>query len=265
VRSRIAARGLDPRGNAILSYGGCGALFTGEIARAIGAPTVLVPELASVLSAFGAATADVRRERVRSLMAPMPIDPEAIAKVAAELRHEVERDLAADAIEPSDRTITLEADLRFKRQTWELSIPLATEAIDVRALAELVEDFGREYARRYGRGSIVLGAPIELVSLRAVGLGRTVQASLAGSGGYVGEARRVRARAISRRPIRVGRGRDGMCEVDVHLGAELVPGAFLDGPAVIDGRDTTIWVPRGASVEVDRHGTFVIRIGKTEE
>ena len=29
VRSRLGERGLDPRDHALLSYGGCGALFTG--------------------------------------------------------------------------------------------------------------------------------------------------------------------------------------------------------------------------------------------
>ena len=43
VRGRLASLGLDPRQYAILSYGGGGSLFTPEIARAIGAPRVLIP------------------------------------------------------------------------------------------------------------------------------------------------------------------------------------------------------------------------------
>ena len=52
TRARIAAFGLDPRDHALLSFGGSGSLFTPEIAHAIGAPQVIVPELASVLSAL---------------------------------------------------------------------------------------------------------------------------------------------------------------------------------------------------------------------
>ena len=72
VRSRLAARGLDPRTHALFSYGGCGALFTPSIAAALGSPRVLIPELASVLSAFGAATADVRRERLKAVLGQFP-------------------------------------------------------------------------------------------------------------------------------------------------------------------------------------------------
>ncbi|HYC23494.1 MAG TPA: hydantoinase/oxoprolinase family protein [Candidatus Bathyarchaeia archaeon] len=260
VRSRVAARGLDPRTNALLSYGGCGALFTAEIALAIGVPRVLIPELASVLSAFGAATADVRRERVKSLMVPMPIEPALLARTAAALAAEVEGDLAADGIAPGDRRVGLEADLRFKRQTWELAIPLSAAAIDAAAIDRLLEDFRAEYGRRYGRGSIVLGAPIELVSLRAVGIGRTIQASLA----VRSDAGKTVASApvpAARRAIRVERGPGGAREVEVYSADALGPGHRLTGPAVIDGMDTTVWVPERACVEVDVRGSLVVQLG----
>src|SRR5207244_5812396 len=59
VRARLAERGLAPETHAITSFGGCGALFTPEIAAALGVGRVLVPELSSVLSAFGAATGEI--------------------------------------------------------------------------------------------------------------------------------------------------------------------------------------------------------------
>src|SRR3954447_24754108 len=72
VRSRLIARGLDPRNRTLLSFGGCGGLFTSELARLIGAPGVIVPQLASVWSAYGAATTDIRRERSRTLAVTLP-------------------------------------------------------------------------------------------------------------------------------------------------------------------------------------------------
>src|SRR5690606_28665903 len=74
ARARLAIHALAAGEHALVSYGGCGSLFTTEVAHAIGAPRVLVAELASVLSAFGAATMDVRRERVRSLVRLLPTD-----------------------------------------------------------------------------------------------------------------------------------------------------------------------------------------------
>ena len=58
------------------------------------------------------------------------------------------------------------------------------------------------------------------------------------------------------RPVRVGRGEDGITDVAVHAGADLRPGHTLLGPALIDGSDTTIWIPAGAAATVDAQGTL---------
>ncbi len=178
TRSRLAALGLDPREHHILSFGGSGSLFTPDIAMALGVPRVIVPQLASVLSAFGAATTDVRRERVRSVLGTMPVDPLLVQKLLDELAAGVDDDLAADGVAPDDRSLRLEGDLRFSKQVYELQLPVSTTRIDEAALERLLHDFEGEYAKRYGKGSIVLGTPVELVSLRAIGIGATVRATL---------------------------------------------------------------------------------------
>jgi N-methylhydantoinase A len=253
VRSRLAARGLDPRAHAVVSYGGCGALFTPALAGALAIRRVLVPELAAVLSAFGAATADVRRERVASVVGLMPVADETIDKARRQLEAAVRDDLAADAVAPADRSVAFEADLRFRRQTFELPVPWREDG-------DLVAAFREEYARRYGRGALVLGTPVELVCLRAIGTGRTAKASLAapapsgaGAGRPAGPARPARQRSV-----RLRRGPGGRETVDVHDAAGLRTGHRIDGPALVDGTDTTVWVPPGAALVVDRHGTLEV-------
>jgi N-methylhydantoinase A len=266
VRARLSTRGLDPRRQTLLSYGGCGALFTPEIAATIGAPAVLVPELASVLSGFGAATADVRRERARTLGLVHPVADDVIetlvTKIAAELAEQIDADLAADGIPAADRTVSYEVDLRFARQANELAIPVRDGAIDRAALDALVEDFRADYARRYGRGSMTLGAGIELVTLRAIGLGRTLKASSPLH--ELGERTMSAGVALRTRRVRLERGADGWVDVPIHDAAALTVGATLRGPTLVDGRDTTVWVPPGVTATLDRHGTLVMTVGATD-
>ena len=127
------------------------------------------------------------------------------------------------------------------------------------ALARLLHDFRAEYAKRYGKGSIVLGAPVELVSLRAVGIGRTVHASLDGRP-VDAVPWATPAPLIGSRPVRVGRGEDGVVDVAVHAGEDLRPGHAMSGPALVDGSDTTIWIPSGAAGQVDAHGTLLVEV-----
>jgi N-methylhydantoinase A len=255
TRSLLNARGLDPRRHAVISYGGCGSLFTAEIATAIGAHTVIVPELASVLCAFGAATADIRRERMHSLGLSMPVDAAKLQELAARLETSVRQDLAADGVAPQNCSVSFEADLRFRRQISELPIGFASKQIDEAAIAQLVDKFRAEYAKRYGQGSIVLGAGMEFVTLRAIGLGRTVRASLNRSGrSQVDHG--TTALAATHRHVQGGRDRADGSDVPCFDGAELLPGHCLAGPALVDGVDTTIWIPPDMRAHVDPQGAL---------
>ncbi len=63
-------RGHDPRGFTLLSFGGAGGLHAADLARGLGIPSVLVPPLASTLSAFGMLAADVIKDYTLTVMLP---------------------------------------------------------------------------------------------------------------------------------------------------------------------------------------------------
>jgi N-methylhydantoinase A len=261
VRTRLAMQGLDPREHPLVSYGGCASLFTADIAKALSAPRVIVPDVASVLSAQGAATAQVRRERVRTVMRRMPVDPNTIAQIAGGLARQVGADLAADGVAVADRQVVVEADLRFFRQLWDLAVPLPAAAIDEGVLDRVLEAFREEYVRRYGAGSIMTGTPVELVALRAVGTGPPVLGDVPPSpqleieGAALEELRSGRTRAV-----RVGPDNTAYVEVDVFDDGELAVGRPVRGPAVIDRSDTTIWVPKGVRASRDGNGSIVLEV-----
>jgi N-methylhydantoinase A len=229
ARARLARRGLDPRGYTIVSYGGCGSMFTSDMARGIGSRVVLVPELASVLSALGAATSDVRRERMRSVLQGMPVDPVLVEKVRAELRAEVEHDLAADGIPGDKQGVAYDADLCFSGQRWDLSIPFDSGPATPDSVQHLMAGFRSEYETRYGKGSLVLGAPIELVALRAVGSGETVHPGL-GRAARAPVATGTPPQSTTTRLVGVRRAQDQAHAVAVYEGDALAPGHEIAGP-----------------------------------
>src|SRR6185503_6256929 len=61
------ARGLDPRGMALLPFGGAGPLFGCALADALGMSRVVIPPHPGVLSALGLAAASERVEVLGSL------------------------------------------------------------------------------------------------------------------------------------------------------------------------------------------------------
>jgi N-methylhydantoinase A len=256
LRAQFAQRGLDPREFAIISMGGCGGLFNPLIAQELGVRRVLIPELTSVLSAFGAANADIRRERTRSIGRLLPATGESLAVIATELTQTVSEDLAADGIAAADRTVSFEADLRFMRQQFELTIP-CDPGFGAQAQNDLISAFTSEYQRRYGQGALVLGAPVELVSLRAVGCGQTVRAELVHSPA----SPTAQFQQKRKRQIWVGDGSQVQpMTVDVLSSIDLQPGELIQGPALLDGADTTIWIPPRVTARLSEHRTIDMEV-----
>src|SRR5206468_7358013 len=98
VQGLLVERGLDPRRFAFVCYGGCRPLFAVPIARALGIARVVIPDLAAVFSAFGAATAEPGREAVRTLFRPLPVVPEHVAASFGALEAEVTAAMGAEAV-----------------------------------------------------------------------------------------------------------------------------------------------------------------------
>jgi N-methylhydantoinase A len=256
VKGLLVEQGLDPRRFAFVSYGGCGPLFAAPIARALGIGRVIVPGLAAVFSAYGAATADVRREAVRTVFRPLPVDAGEIAGCFAALEAEVRAAMRRESIPEDHVTLVHEADLRFHRQTWEVTVPIvALEAAD---LARLGDAFRARYARLYGSGALAAGAGIDLVNCRVIATGRVARP--AGAPAPLGPADPIPARRGGRSAWLPGNG-GGRAPVCVYDGERLAPGMTFVGPALVERRDTTILVPGGDRAQCDGSGSLVIEVG----
>ena len=128
-------RGHDPAGFALVAFGGAGPLHACELAEELGMHTVLVPQVAGVLSALGLVAADERRDAVRSYLVPLA--------EAGELPGEGE------------------ADLRYAGQSFELTLPLQSD---------LAGAFHRAHEEQYGFAE--RDRVIELVAVRTADVRR---------------------------------------------------------------------------------------------
>jgi N-methylhydantoinase A len=122
----------------------------------------------------------------------------------------------------------------------------------------MTDEFRSEYARRYGQSSIVLGAPIELVNLRAIGIGRTVRASI-DSVHRTGVDDGTPGPQAGSRPVHLGREGESQA-VATYETSSLQPGHRIEGPALIDGLDTTIWIPPDTALTVDERSTLTAEV-----
>lgn len=251
LRSRIASGGLDPREFYIVSYGGSGGLFSAELAAATHVRGVIAPALSSVLSAFGAASADLRRERSASIAQCFPVDREEITATLDRLKAEVTEDLKRDGVDEQSISVRLEAELRLHRQKASLTLQLSGKSLDEN---ELLEQFRSIYAEKYGAGALMGGTAVELSSVMAIGVGATRRATIASATPNLGKVAAPSPR--STRAIWVSR--DNPMDVPVYATADLQEGMTFTGPALFEASDTAIWAPENTHIAVGAGGSIII-------
>ena len=144
VRAVSVERGVDPRGLALVAFGGAGPLHACAMAEALDMPAVIVPPRAGVLSAAGILGAPRAETLVRSWPAPSSRDglDAALESLAGEACRRAGEGAVAEVA----------VDCRYAGQSHELSV-------------DSVDEFPEEHRRRNGYARP--DTPIEVVALRA--------------------------------------------------------------------------------------------------
>lgn len=152
VRSVSMERGHDPRGYAMICFGGAGPLHACQLAENLGIGRVVVPAHAGVLSALGMLVADCVRDYSRSVLNQDPAA--AFADLEATALNEM-RDQGY-----ADMTIIRSLDMRYVGQSYELNVPESRS-----------DEFDSAHERRYGYCHS--GRATEAVTARVKVIGKT--------------------------------------------------------------------------------------------
>ncbi|MGN9845016.1 hydantoinase/oxoprolinase family protein [Nonomuraea sp. H19] len=144
-------RGIDPRGFALVAFGGAGPMHAARVAERFGISTVVVPAHCGVASAAGLLAGSLSTDRVLSRLDVS--DPEAIF---TSLAAEAAADLGVSLTDPEVRVLR-SVDVRFKGQSHDLTVDWSPSR------EVLASRFSQKYAQAYG---IAQRGEIELVSYR---------------------------------------------------------------------------------------------------
>ena len=222
MRAVTVARGIDPRGHALMAFGGAGPLHATALAEELGIARVLCPRECGVLSALGLAMAAPRCDASGSFESAR-VEP---------LHARARKALGAKPLRERVRYA-----LRYRGQSFELSVdaPIAANESELRALFE--DAHQRTYGYRDGDGEV------ELVTVTVSVWGRAPEL-----GGTVSRSRPTVART---------RMRHGGRDLDAALitGAP-APGERLVAPAVVALADATLLLTPGWRGLVLSNGTI---------
>lgn len=248
ARLHIAEKGCDPRKLTLIAFGGAGPLHALDLGRKLGSPAVIFPPHAGVMSSLGLLTAPPSFERMKTVR--MPLEEGCHDDVSAHFR-EV-RDNVIDTVgEHPDMRFRYLADLWYRGQEYPLEVRLDALPTTAEDVDELRRRFMERYREFYGR---VDDNVIELVDVRVIA-----------SFGESVEDVRIRKHGDEPRfkPRRIyDPGSRTFVEAPVVSRVDLPVGEVVEGPIVIQDRESAVVARQGDRLTVQENGAIIVELGQ---
>lgn len=248
IRIVSVRRGVDPRGFALVSFGGAAGVHVTEVARLLDIKRVIVPNVASVLSAWGMLASDLRYEMVRSHIGDA-------ASTSAKGMRAVLAGMEADGRSRLDDfngeiEVQRALDMRYGEQIYEITVPISD--VDIEGgdfIDEVVARFHKRHHELYAYDAP--GQDVVIVNARTTIVGklpelRAEPLASSANGRLESRTRRIYV--------------DGWIEVPVHRMEDVAQGDRVSGPALFESATTTVLLRSGDSAVVNEHGWLDIRL-----
>jgi len=243
IRVISVERGHDPRDYALLAFGGGGPLHGCSVAERLGISTVIVPSTAGVLSALGMLMANVKRDRVQSVL---KLSSE-ISERELEALYSAMADQIFEELNISDSSamrLMREIEFRYRGQAYEIPISVEREL----RLSQLEAQFHETHQKLFGYS--LTDHPTEIVSLRVEGIVHADSIELPRVA-ECSERLEPKTREIYLSPNQPS-------TANIYDRSTLRLNDTIAGPAVIEGSDSTILVPNDWKLRIDQYGTAIL-------
>ena len=249
-------RGKDLRAYPLFAFGGAGPVHAWRVGRILKVPRVLVPFGAGALSAYGLLAAPLAFDFVRT--APQLLaaaDWALVNRLFDEMEADGRQILGRAGVDAARITIRRSAEMRYVGQGHEVEVALPPGVLSGGSLGAVTEAFEAAYRRLYSRTA--LGVSLEALNWRCVVSGPPPEVSVTPTRGAAPPPAVDRAPTPKAARPAFFPEAGGYVETPVYDRYALTPGSWVDGPAIVEERESTTVVGPGARVHVDHHRTLI--------
>ncbi len=245
-------RGHDPRDFTMVAFGGGGAMHACALAAELGIKKVVIPATASVFSAWGMMTSDIRRDRIQTHLAAWQAGSiDSIQHTSQKLHHEMKEMFIEEQFDAEKIHFQLYGRFRYENQEHAIEVALPS-SLDPTDIALIKKTFHEQYEKEY---TYRLNANIELIGLHLVG---TVD---------IGKIKLSKAHTSGRTLTECIKGErtvdfalDGIHTTTLYNGDLLEPNMHFSGPAIIEQTSTTVVIHPNQHAHVDEYGNLIIQL-----
>ena len=262
-RVHAAERGFDYRASAMIAFGGSGPVHALRIARKLKVPRVIFPAGAGVMSAFGLLVSPLSFELIQSdnvfLDDITALDFEERFRPLLETASEY---LRQAGVHDGDIRVSRRLDMRYQGQGHEIEVTVPQNGNDDRLLARLPTLFAERYREIFSLS--FLEQPLEIVNWKLEVAGPRPEM---GPRGY----RLTKVSSHPREPAGKGMRRayfpecGDFVDCPVYDRYAMRPGMSLQGPALVEERESTCVIGTGDRARVDGDDNLVVELGENRE
>lgn len=252
IRLVSIERGLDPAKFAAMPFGGGGALHAGALIKEVGLGSALIPRYPGVTSALGCVVADMRHDRVQTVNRLLDqIDIKALSQEMVAVADSTEALIRNAGVTFGEIERHYEFDMLYLGQTHTVVTPITLPPGEELKRDAIHKAFETAYQKTFGR--VLANIPIRLMNFRIAVIakrpafdmslfapvnGKPATTCLQGHRNVYAEGKYWKAPVYERLDLEVA--------------------ATIQGPAILEQPDTTIFLDPGLVGQIDCFGNFLI-------
>lgn len=235
IRKISLGRGYDPADYTMVSFGGAGGLHACGIASVLGMKTIIIPEEAGLLSAWGIANAKMERFATLQVLKPLNEYLDCIEEDLKKLKDEALNEIRKEGVKRENSEVRqILVYLRLKGQDSSIEIEYENKS-------ELQPLFREKYEKLYGHW--VENRETEVEAMRVV---------VSEKQHIIKEEKKKVRNYIPEAVFHTEKN------IPVFSRSELEPGSKIKGPALLLDDFSTFFLEKGWNYEMNATGTGVV-------
>ena len=256
ARMHAAEQGRDVRGSALVAFGGAGPVHAYRVAKLLGIDRVVCPLGAGVMSSIGMLVAPRSFDSVQSYISRLDsVDWGHVGSIYEAMESSAVELLLAAGVEVEDITMERSADMRYVGQGFEIAVPVPGGKLGPGLRETLASTFAETYESLFGRS--LTDVPVEAITWRLSASEPPPRPKIRFR---IPESKTYPGGVKGKRPVFLTEeGRFVDCPVFDRYG--LGTGSKVNGPAIVEERESTVFVGSNTACTIDEHLNLVMSLG----
>lgn len=244
-------KGYDPSDFAMVAYGGGGPMHAAALGKELGVKKVIIPVSSAVFSAWGMLQTDLRRDYIQTFVESFErIDFKKINGKWKEIEQNATAEFIEEGMETSGIIFTRYLDMRYAGQEHAVKVPVPSGKWTEETREQIISSFHELHEQNYTFN--LPNTETEIVNIHLTGFGQVDKIKpLELQESPDGENALLEMRDVYFED-------DGWVETAVYVRDKMGKGMTVQGPAIIEEKQTSTLLYPKQKLTIDKYGNLII-------